>query len=261
MRNRILERFSRYISYHTTSDDSSTTYPSTDVQLIFGDMLVEELKQIGLQEVEKDQFGYVTATLPANSPKALPTIGFIAHFDTAPDMPGIEKPVIIPNYDGKDIMLDVDSRTALAVADFPELLSYVGQTLLVTDGKTLLGADDKAGIAEIVCAMEYLIQHPEIEHGKIKVGFTPDEEIGQGVLYFDVEKFGCDFAYTMDGGAIGELEYENFNAAGATIRVQGRNIHPGYAKDKMVNSQLIAMEFNALLPEFQRPQYTQDYEG
>ena len=261
MKDTLLKRFSSYIAYATTSDENSETYPSTPGQLVFGDFLVEELKRIGLSEVNKDQYGYVTATLPANCDKVLPVVGFIAHFDTAPDMPGISAPRIIPNYDGKDIMLDAESGTALTLTDFPELADYTGQTLLVTDGKTLLGADDKAGIAEIVTAMEYLLAHPEIQHGKLRVAFTPDEEIGKGVAHFDVKAFGCDFAYTMDGGAIGELEYENFNAAGATIKVQGRNIHPGYAKGKMVNAQLIAMEFNALLPEFQRPQYTQDYEG
>ena len=261
MKDTLLKRFSSYIAYATTSDENSDTYPSTPGQLVFGDFLVEELKRIGLSEVNKDQYGYVTATLPANCDKVLPTVGFIAHFDTAPDMPGISTPRVIPNYDGKDIILDAESGTALTLTDFPELADYTGQTLLVTDGKTLLGADDKAGIAEIVTAMEYLLAHPEIQHGKLRVAFTPDEEIGKGVAHFDVKGFGCDFAYTMDGGAIGELEYENFNAAGATIKVQGRNIHPGYAKGKMVNAQLIAMEFNALLPEFQRPQYTQDYEG
>lgn len=261
MKEKLLERFSKYIAFATTSDENSTTYPSTQAQLVFGDFLVEELKKIGMTEVGKDAYGYVTATLPANTDKVLPTIGFIAHFDTAPDMPGIDKPRIIENYDGKDIMLDAETNTALTIQDFPELKDYVGQTILTTDGKTLLGADDKAGVAEIICAMEYLIQHPEIKHGKLKVAFTPDEEIGQGVLHFDVKAFGCDFAYTMDGGAVGELEYENFNAAAATIQIQGRNIHPGYAKNKMVNSQIIAMEFNSLLPEFQKPQYTQDYEG
>ena len=261
MKNDLLKRFSKYISFATTSDENSTSYPSTESQLAFGDFLVEELKELGLSEVEKDQYGYVTATLPANTDKPAPVIGFIAHFDTAPDMPGIAAPRIVENYDGSDIVLDAETNTVLAVSDFPEMKAYVGQTLLTTDGKTLLGADDKAGIAEIVCAMEYLLQHPEIKHGKIRVAFTPDEEIGQGVKYFDVKKFGCDFAYTMDGGAVGELEYENFNAAAATVRIQGRNIHPGYAKDKMVNAMILAMEFNALLPEFQKPQYTQDYEG
>jgi len=261
MKQKLITRFSKYISFPTTSNEASETYPSTHEQLVFGDVLVEELKLLGLTEVEKDQFGYVTATLPANTDKKLPVIGFIAHFDTAPDMPGISKPVIIENYAGNDIVLNKETNTILSPADFPELKNYIGQTLLTTDGKTLLGADDKAGIAEIVCAMEYLIQHPEIKHGKIRVAFTPDEEIGKGVLHFDVAKFGCDFAYTLDGGMLGELEYENFNAAGATITIQGRNVHPGYAKNKMVNSQLIAMEFNALLPEFQRPQYTDHYEG
>lgn len=261
MKNKLLERFSKYISFATTSDDASEKYPSTDSQLVFGDYLVEELKKIGMQDVKKDQFGYVTATLPANTDQKLPVIGFIAHIDTAPDMPGVKEPRIINDYDGKDIVLDADSNTILSISDFPELMDYKGNTLLTTDGKGLLGADDKAGIAEIVCAMEFLIQHPEIKHGKLKVAFTPDEEIGKGVIHFDTPAFGCDFAYTMDGGAIGELEYENFNAASAVISIQGRNIHPGYAKNKMVNSQLIAMEFNSMLPEFEKPQYTQDYEG
>ncbi|MBO7647107.1 MAG: peptidase T [Bacteroidales bacterium] len=261
MKNLLLQRFTKYISYATTSDENSTSYPSTQALMDFADVMVEELKSIGMQDVAKDEYGYVTALLPANNGTQHPVIGFIAHLDTAPDMPGISAPVIIPNYDGKDILLDAETNTALTLADFPELADYQGQTLLVTDGKHLLGADDKAGVAEIVCAMDYLIQHPEIKHGPLKVAFTPDEEIGQGVKYFDTAKFGCDFAYTMDGGAIGELEYENFNAAGATIRIQGRNIHPGYAKNKMVNAQLIAMELNAMLPEAERPQYTQDYEG
>lgn len=261
MKDKLLTRFSKYISYATTSDESSETYPSTQALLDFADVMVEELKAIGMTQVEKDSYGYVTALLPANTDTPAPTIGFIAHLDTAPDMPGIAAPRILENYDGKDILLDAESNTALTLADFPELADYKGQMLLVTDGKTLLGADDKAGVAEIVCAMEHLIQHPEIKHGPIKVAFTPDEEIGQGVKYFDVPKFGCEYAYTMDGGAIGELEFENFNAASATIKIQGRNIHPGYAKNKMVNSQLIAMEFNAMLPVEERPQYTQDYEG
>ena len=261
MKENLLKRFSKYISYATTSDENSTEYPSTKALLNFADVMVEELKSIGMTEVIRDQYGYVTALLPANDGTTSPVIGFIAHLDTAPDMPGIAAPRIIENYDGKDIMLDAESNTALTLADFPELADYKGQTLLTTDGKTLLGADDKAGVAEIVCAIDYLIQHPEIKHGPIKVAFTPDEEIGQGVKYFDVAKFGCDFAYTMDGGAIGELEYENFNAASAVIKIQGRNIHPGYAKNKMVNSLLIAMELNRMLPEFERPQYTQDYEG
>lgn len=261
MKNKLLQRFSTYLSHDTTSDDNSSTYPSTQGQLEFGDYLVMELTKIGMKNASKDQYGYVTAVLPANTPEQIPVIGFIAHIDTAPDMPGVKNPRIIENYDGKDIMLDAETSTALLIQDFPELSHYKGETLLTTDGKHLLGADDKAGIAEIICALEYLIQHPEIKHGTIKVAFTPDEEIGKGVIHFDVTKFGCDFAYTMDGGAPGELEYENFNAASAEIKIQGRNIHPGYAKNKMINAQLIAMEFNALLPEEQRPQYTEGYEG
>lgn len=261
MKEKILKRFTQYLSFATTSDPESTTYPSTESQLVIGDYLVDELKRIGMSDVNKDQYGYVTALLPANTDESLPTIGFIAHFDTAPDMPGISAPIIINNYNGKDIILDSETNTVLSVQDFPELKDYIGQTILTTDGKTLLGADDKAGIAEIITAIEYLIEHPEIKHGPVKVAFTPDEEIGKGVIHFDVPKFGCDFAYTMDGGGIGELEFENFNAAGAVVQFQGRNIHPGYAKNKMVNAQLLAMEFNNLLPEFQKPQYTQDYEG
>lgn len=261
MKEKILKRFTQYLSFATTSDPESTTYPSTESQLVIGDYLVDELKRIGMSDVNKDQYGYVTALLPANTDESLPTIGFIAHFDTAPDMPGISAPIIINNYNGKDIILDSETNTVLSVQDFPELKDYIGQTILTTDGKTLLGADDKAGIAEIITAIEYLIEHPEIKHGPVKVAFTPDEEIGKGVIHFDVTKFGCDFAYTMDGGGIGELEFENFNAAGAVVQFQGRNIHPGYAKNKMVNAQLLAMEFNNLLPEFQKPQYTQDYEG
>lgn len=261
MKKKLLDRFSKYISFSTTSNDSSESYPSAHGETLFLEFLVEELKMIGMTEVEKDKYGYVTATLPANTDEPLPVIGFIAHVDTAPDMPGVTKPNIIENYDGNDIILDAQSNTMLNLADFPELRNYKGQTLLTTDGKGLLGADDKAGIAEIICAMEHLMKHPEIKHGKLRVAFTPDEEIGKGVVYFDVPKFGCDFAYTVDGGPIGELEYENFNAASAIIRIQGRNVHPGYAKHKMINSQLLGMEFNAMLPEFDKPQYTQDYEG
>lgn len=261
MKEKILERFSKYLSFSTSSDPDSTSYPSTDSQLKIAQYLAEELKEIGMIDVEKDQFGYVTGLLLSNTSTQLPTIGFIAHYDTAPDMPGISLPRVIENYDGLDIVLDSETNTILSVQDFPELKDYIGQTILTTDGKTLLGADDKAGITEIVTAMEYLVKHPEIKHGPIKVAFTPDEEIGKGVIHFDVAKFGCDFGYTMDGGGIGELEFENFNAAGAVVQFQGRNVHPGYAKNKMVNAQLLAMEFNNLLPEFQKPQYTQDYEG
>lgn len=261
MKGKLLEKFSRYISFPTTSNEASETYPSTGGQLVLGEQLAKELKEMGLLNVCQDQYGYITATLPSNCSTNQPTIGFIAHLDTAPDMPGISAPILIKNYDGSDIILDENSNTILSVKDFPELKNYIGQTLLTTDGKSLLGADDKAGIAEIMCAIEYLIQHPEIKHGDIRIAFTPDEEIGKGVIHFNVPNFHCDYAYTIDGGALGELEYENFNAAAATIKIQGRNVHPGYAKNKMVNSQLIAIEFNSLLPDFQRPQYTQDYEG
>lgn len=261
MKDILLERFTKYISYATTADPESETYPSTKALSEFADVMVEELKEIGMKEVEKDAHSYVTALLPSNCDEKLPVIGFMSHLDTAPDMPGISKPVIVNDYDGSALLLDKETGTTLSPEEFPELLDYKGQTLLTTDGKTLLGADDKAGVAEIVCAMEYLIQHPEIKHGDIKVAFSHDEEIGNGVKYFDTAKFGCDFAYTVDGGAIGELEFENFNAASAEIRIQGRNIHPGYAKNKMVNSQLIGMELNAMLPAAQRPEHTQDYEG
>ena len=261
MKNLLLERFTKYISYATTADPESQTYPSTQALLDFADVMVEELKNIGMQNVEKDEHGYVTALLPSNCGDKQPVIGFMAHLDTAPDMPGIKKPIIINNYDGQTIVLDKESNTVLSPEEFPELLNYKGQTLLTTDGKTLLGADDKAGVAEIVCAMEYLIQHPEIKHGNIKIAFSHDEEIGNGVKYFDTAKFGCDFAYTIDGGAVGELEFENFNAAAAEIHIQGKNIHPGYAKNKMVNSQLIGMELNSLLPVALRPEHTQGYEG
>ena len=261
MKDALLKRFGKYVRFATTADPKSETYPSTQALLDFADVMVEELKDIGMRQVAKDSYGYVTALLPANTPGEQPVIGFMAHLDTAPDMPGVPAPVIVNNYDGGVIVLDKESGPVLSPEEFPELLDYKGLTLLTTDGKTLLGADDKAGVAEIVCAMEYLIQHPEIKHGDIKVAFTHDEEIGNGVKFFDVEAFGCDFAYTVDGGAIGELEFENFNAASADIRIQGKNIHPGSAKNRMVNSQLIAMELNGLLPSAQRPEHTQDYEG
>ena len=255
----IVDRFLKYVSFCTTSDENTGMTPSTPGQMEFAHYLAEELKSIGLTEVSLDENGYIMATLPANG-LGVPTIGFIAHMDTAPDASGKNiKPRIIKAYDGKDF--ELSEGIVFETAKYPEILNYVGQDIIVTNGKTLLGADDKAGIAEIVTAMEYLVQHPEIKHGKVRVGFTPDEEIGCGADHFDVKAFGCDFAYTMDGGAIGELEYENFNAASANIKIQGRNIHPGYAKNKMVNAQLIAMEFNSMLPEAQKPQYTQDYEG
>ena len=255
------ERFLKYVSFDTQSDESSTTFPSTDKQLVLLRHLKEELETIGLKEVSMDKYGYVMATLPATKGyENAPVIGFIAHVDTAPDMSGANiKPHVVENYDGRDIRLGNDCY--LRVEEFPELAFFKGHTLIHTDGTTLLGADDKAGVAEIVTAMEWLVAHPELPHGKIRVGFTPDEEIGRGVDYFDVQKFAADFAYTMDGGMEGELEYENFNAAGAKIQIAGRNVHPGMAKNKMINAIDIACELNALLPLEQRPQFTEHYEG
>lgn len=262
MKQKVLDRFLKYIGIDTQSDDNSETTPSTQKQFDLAKVLVEELKQLGLQDATVDEKCYVMATLPANTDKKIPVLGFIAHMDTAPDMPGVNiNPRIIEKYDGQDIVLNAGLKLTLTTTEFPELKDYIGQTLITTDGTTLLGADDKAGIAEIMTAVEYLVQHPEIKHGTIKIGFTPDEEIGRGVDHFDVKKFGADYAYTFDGGGLGELEYENFNAAGAKVFIQGRNIHPGYAKDKMLNAMLIAMEFNALLPVNERPEFTQDYEG
>jgi tripeptide aminopeptidase len=262
MKENIKTRFLRYVSLDTQSDESSETCPSTAKQLVMLRMLHEELKAFGLADASIDQNGYVMATLPANNGKTGPAIGFVAHVDTSPDMPGENvKPRFIENYDGGDILINQELKLVLSPADFPEIKQYAGQTLIVTDGTTLLGADDKAGVTEIMTAIEYLVKHPEIKHGPIKVGFTPDEEIGRGVDHFDVKKFGADWAYTMDGGEVGELEFENFNAAFAKVNIQGRNIHPGYAKGKMKNALLMGMEFNALLPVFDRPEFTQDYEG
>ena len=258
---KILDRFLRYVAVDTQSDPESETQPSAAKELDLLKMLCEELKAMGL-EAELDQYGYVMATIPSNCDKEIPAVGFIAHVDTAPDASGADiKPQIIPDYDGSDIPLKGVEGLSLMVSDFPELLDYKGQTIITTDGTTLLGADDKAGVAEIMNAVQYIVEHPEFKHGEIKIGFTPDEEIGRGVVKFDVEKFGARYAYTMDGGAVGELEYENFNAAGATVKIQGRNIHPGYAKGKMLNAILIGMELNALLPVDQRPEYTSGYEG
>jgi tripeptide aminopeptidase len=261
-RNRILNRFLSYVLIDTQSDETSATCPSTKKQFLLAELLKSELEEIGLNEVILDKNGYVTAKLPANCTISVPVIGFIAHMDTSPDLSGESvKPMIIENYDGNDIILNMEKNIVLSPRDFSELPEYKGNTIICTDGTTLLGADDKAGIAEIITAMEYLIQHPDIKHGDIKVGFTPDEEIGRGVDFFNVSKFGANFAYTMDGGAIGELEYENFNACQARITINGRNIHPGYAKGKMLNSLLIAMELNDLLPVNQRPEFTENYEG
>lgn len=258
----VQDKFLRYISVWTTSDESSTTHPSSLHELELSRMLVEELHAMGIKDASLDENGYVMASIPSNVDGDVPAVGFIAHVDTAPDASGRDiKPQIIPDYDGKDIPLKGVPGLSLKVADFPEMLNYKGQTMITTDGTTLLGADDKAGVAEIMVAAEYIMNHPEFKHGPIKIGFTPDEEIGCGVDYFDVKKFGADYAYTMDGGALGELEYENFNAASAKVHIQGCNIHPGYAKGKMTNAILVGMELNSLLPVEQRPEYTSDYEG
>ena len=255
------ERFLKYVAINTRSDENSETFPSTAVQWDLLNTLVEEMKLLGLEDVSIDKYGYAMGTIPATKGKeGAPVIGFLAHVDTSPDMSGENvRPRIIESYDGTDIVLN--NALTMKVADFPELTKFIGHTLIHTDGTTLLGADDKAGIAEIMTAAEYLMAHPEIEHGKIRIGFTPDEEIGRGVDFFDVKAFGADFAYTMDGGYEGELEYENFNAAGAKIAIQGRNVHPGYAKNKMINAIEVACELNSLIPAVERPQFTEGYEG
>ncbi|MBC3847901.1 peptidase T [Winogradskyella echinorum] len=258
----IIDRFISYVTIDTESDPNSETTPSTVKQWDLANKLVEELKAIGLSDVTIDDNAYIMATLPSNVEHAVPTIGFISHFDTSPDFTGANiKPQIVEDYDGKDIMLNAEQNIVLSPDYFEDLLQYKGQTLITTDGTTLLGADDKAGITEIVSAMEYLINHPEIKHGTIKVGFTPDEEIGRGAHKFDVEKFGADWAYTMDGSQIGELEYENFNAAGAVIKAKGKIVHPGYAKGKMVNSMYYASEFINALPRLETPEHTEGYQG
>ncbi len=259
---KIIDRFISYVTVDTESDPNSDTCPSTEKQWDLANQLVEELKQIGMEDVTIDEHAYIMATLPSNVDYEVPTIGFISHFDTSPDFTGANiKPQIVPNYDGGDIILNKEQNIILSPSYFKDLLQYKGQTLITTDGTTLLGADDKAGITEIVTAMEYLINHPEIKHGKIRVGFTPDEEIGRGAHLFDVEKFGADWAYTMDGSQVGELEYENFNAAGAKLVFSGKSVHPGYAKGKMINSILLANKFIAKLPKDEVPQKTSGYEG
>ena len=261
-KQQLINRFVSYVTVDTESDPTSESTPSTAKQWDLANALVEELKSIGMQEVSIDENAYIMATLPSNSAKKLPIIGFISHFDTSPDFTGANvKPQIIENYDGSDIILDKEQNIILSPAYFEDLLLYKGQTLITTDGNTLLGADDKAGITEIISAMEYLINHPEIEHGTIKVGFTPDEEIGRGAHKFDVNKFGADWAYTMDGSQVGELEYENFNAAGAIVTVKGKIVHPGYAKGKMINSMYIATEFINSLPQLETPEHTEGREG
>ena len=258
----IVERFLKYVSFDTQSAEDSETTPSTEKQWGLARYLKEELEGIGLTEVEIDEHAYVYATLPANTDKPLPTVGFIAHMDTSPDCSGKDvKPRIVKDYDGGDIVLDEAAGIVTSPKKFPELLDHVGEDIIVTDGHTLLGADDKAGIAEIVQAMAYLIAHPEIKHGRIRVGFNPDEEIGLGAHRFNVEKFGCDFAYTMDGGELGELEFENFNAASAKVEVTGVSVHPGYAKNKMVNAARVATEYASLMPAAETPERTAEYEG
>ncbi|RZJ64397.1 MAG: peptidase T [Flavobacterium sp.] len=258
----IIDRFVSYVTIDTESDAKSTTVPSTPKQLVLASLIAKELKAIGMTEVTKDRKGYIMATLPSNVDHDVPVIGFVSHYDTSPDFSGANvKPQIVENYDGRDIVLNADQNIVLSPSYFKDLLQYKGQTLITTDGTTLLGADDKAGCTEIVTAMEYLINNPDIKHGKIRVGFTPDEEIGRGADFFDVKKFGAEWAYTMDGSQIGELEYENFNAAGAKITFKGKSVHPGYAKGKMINSMLIANEFINELPKGEVPQETKGYEG
>lgn len=259
---KILDKFLRYVSFDTASDPESKTQPSTSKQLALLQVLLAELHQMGIKDAHLDSYGYVMATIPSNIEKEVPAIGFIAHVDTSPDAPGKDvRPQIFPNYDGKPILLNKDKELYLNPSEFPELLSYKGQTIITTDGTTLLGADDKAGVAAIMSAAEYLMEHPEFKHGPVMIAFTPDEEIGRGVEKFDVEKFGAQYAYTIDGGQIGEMEYENFNAAMARIHIQGRNIHPGYAKNKMINALIIGTELNNMLPVDQRPEFTDNYEG
>ncbi|MFC2390927.1 MAG: peptidase T [Bacteroidota bacterium] len=258
----LLERFLKYVSIHTTSDENTGLVPSTPQQMEFAKILAEELKDMGMQDVSLDKKGYLMATLPSNIDKNVPTVGFISHLDTSPDMSGKNvKPRIVENYDGNDIVLNEKENIVLSPKQFPELTMYRGQSLVVTNGLTLLGADDKAGIAEIMTAMDYFIKNPDVKHGKVRIAFNPDEEIGLGAHHFDVDKFGCQFAYTMDGGEIGELEYENFNAAGAKVTFYGTNVHPGYAKNKMVNSMKIATKFMATVPANESPEYTDGYEG
>lgn len=259
---KIIDRFLRYVAFDTASNPDSQSQPSTNKQFALLEQLRKELQDMGVEQVEVDKNGYLMATIPSNIDKDIPAVGFISHVDTSPDAPGCGiRPRIVENYDGSTIILNEAKGIELNPEEFPELKDYIGQTIITTDGTTLLGADDKAGVAEIMSAAEYIMEHPEFSHGEIKIGFTPDEEIGRGVDRFDVARFGAQYAYTMDGGAIGELEYENFNAAVAKVHIQGRNIHPGYAKDKMLNATLIGTEFNDMLPVWQRPEYTDGYEG
>ena len=259
---KLVDRFLECVKFDTQGDELTNLTPSTPGQMVFAKHLEEELKQLGLEEISLDDNGYLMASLPANCSDNIPTIGFIAHLDTSPDMSGRHvNPRIVEKYDGNDIVLNQEEGVVLTTKQFPELLDYTGQDLIVTDGTTLLGADDKAGVAEIISAVEYLMQHPEIKHGKIRIAFNPDEEIGQGAHKFDVEKFGAEWAYTMDGGAVGELEYENFNAAVARVTFSGLNVHPGYAKHKMLNSIRVANQYAIMLPRWETPEHTEDYEG
>lgn len=258
----VVDRFLEYVKFDTQSDELTNLTPSTPGQMVFAQYLEEKLNELGLKDVSLDENGYLMATLPGNTTAEVPTIGFIAHLDTSPDMSGRHvNPRIVKSYDGSDIVLNAEKEIVLSPNQFPELLHYTGQDLIVTDGNTLLGADDKAGIAEIITAVEYLMDHPEIKHGDIRIAFNPDEEIGLGAHKFDVEKFGADWAYTMDGGEIGELEYENFNAAVAKVTFKGRNVHPGYAKHKMINSLRVATQFAIMLPRWETPEHTEGYEG
>ncbi|MDE6337832.1 MAG: peptidase T, partial [Muribaculaceae bacterium] len=258
----VTDRFLSYVAFDTQSDELTNMTPSTPGQMVFARYLKEQLEKMGLEEISLDENGYVMATLPANIDKPTPVVGFIAHLDTAPDMSGKHvHPRIVKNYDGGVITLNEEQNIVLSPEEFPELNNYLGQDLIVTDGTTLLGADDKAGIAEIISAVAYLQQHPEIKHGKIRIAFNPDEEIGQGAHKFDVKLFGADFAYTMDGGAVGELEFENFNAASAKVTIKGRNVHPGSAKHKMINSMRVATQFIVMLPRWETPEHTEGYEG
>lgn len=262
LRETLVNRFLNYVKVDTQSDSKSTTFPSTQSQLDFGKQLACECEKLGLVEVEVDSYGYVFATLPATTDKELPTIGFIAHMDTAPDFSGKNvNPQLVSNYDGEAILLNKEKNILLSPTQFPLLKTMVGEDLITTDGTTLLGADDKAGIASIMTACEYLLAHPEIEHGKIRIGFTPDEEVGHGVDHFDVARFGADFAYTIDGGTLGEIQSQSFNACGATVTFNGVSVHPGGAKDKLINSILLASEYNALLPANEVPEHTEGYEG
>lgn len=262
MKKNVVERFLKYVAFDTQSDENSNVTPSTEKQRVFATYLKSELESLGLEDIYLDDKSYLYATLPANTDEKLPVVGFIAHLDTSPDMTGSGvSPRIVANYDGGEIVLCEEDNVVLSPKQFPELLNHKGEDLIVTNGKTLLGADDKAGIAEIIAAVDFLLQHPEIKHGKVRIAFNPDEEIGLGAHNFDVERFGCDWAYTMDGGEVGELEFENFNAASAKIHIKGRNVHPGYAKDKMINSILVANKFISMLPETEIPEHTSGYEG